>query len=253
MRITFLGTGTSQGVPVIACDCEVCLSGNPKDNRLRCSVLIEDGNTSFAIDAGPDFRQQMLRAGVKQLNAVVFTHEHKDHIAGLDDVRAFNYFSKKPMDVYASDIVQQALKREYHYVFDGSNYPGKPELTLHTITNKQFSIGTLSITPVEVLHYKMPVLGFRVGDFCYITDANFISEQERQKIRGCKYLVINALRIEKHISHFNLSEAIEVINDLQPEQAFITHISHQMGLHDTINRQLPPNIALAYDGLIIAI
>ena len=252
MKITFLGTGTSQGVPVIACGCDVCSSANPKDNRLRVSVMLEVGDKKIVIDSGPDFRAQMLRENVKTLDAVVFTHEHKDHIAGLDDVRAFNYFSGKAMDVYANEQVQVALRREFHYVFSGDNYPGIPKVNVHTIQNHEsFNVHGVKFIPINVLHYKLPVLGFRVEDFTYITDANFISDEEIEKIKGTKVLVLNALRREKHISHFTLDEALELVEKIKPEKAYFTHISHQLGLHDDVNVELPPNVQLAFDGLSI--
>lgn len=253
MKITFLGTGTSQGVPVIACECEVCKSSNPKDKRLRTSVLVETDNTTIVIDTGPDFRQQMLRADVKNLDAVVFTHAHKDHTAGLDDIRAFNYKQKKEIDIYAAEIVQEAIKREFSYIFDNLDYPGIPKIKLFTINNKTFSIKGLDIIPIEVFHYKLPVLGFRIKDFTYITDANQIPEKAMQQIKGSKVLVLNALRKEDHISHFTLLQAIEVIKKVNPDKAYLTHMSHQMGLHDIINKQLPKNISLAFDGLEIKI
>jgi phosphoribosyl 1,2-cyclic phosphate phosphodiesterase len=251
MKITFLGTGTSQGVPVIACPCEVCASQNPRDKRLRSSIMIEDGGKVIVIDSGPDFRQQMLRANVKQLDGLVFTHEHKDHIAGMDDIRAFNYVLKKNIDVYATEKVQEVMKREFPYVFDDFKYPGVPEINLHTICNKEFEVAGIKFLPVEVMHYRIPVFGFRIGDFTYITDANFISEEERKKIRGSKIIVLNALRREKHVSHYTLDEALEVLKDLKPEQGYLTHISHQLGLHDDVNHELPENIHCAYDGAII--
>lgn len=250
MKITILGSGTSQGVPVIACDCEVCKSSNPKDKRLRTSVLIEYKGKVIVIDSGPDFRYQMLRANVKRLDALVFTHEHKDHVAGLDDIRAFNYVMKKKIPIYATTNVQYHLKQEFEYVFSGMKYPGIPEVELHTIDKaKPFTIEGLEIIPIEVLHYKLPVLGFRIKDFTYITDANYIDDNEKEKIKGTKTLIINALRKEKHISHFTMNEAISLIHELKPTTAYLTHISHQLGLHDAINKELPVDIFCAYDGL----
>jgi len=245
-----LGTGTSQGVPIIGCDCEVCTSTDKKNKRLRCSVLIEmDDGFTFVIDTGPDFRYQMLRAKVKRLDAVLFTHDHKDHTAGMDDVRPFNFRQNKPMDMYATEQVQQALVKSFDYVFSGRKYPGIPQVNLHTIDKKPFSIEGIKITPIEVWHYKLPVLGFRIGDFCYITDANRIEEEELLKIEGSKVLILNALRKEKHISHFTLDEAIEIAQKVGVEQVYFTHISHQMGLHHLVDESLEKGMNLAYDGL----
>ncbi|NVO02366.1 MAG: MBL fold metallo-hydrolase [Bacteroidetes bacterium] len=253
MKITFLGTGTSQGVPVIACDCSVCKSSNFKDNRLRSSVFIEFENEKFVIDTGPDFRQQMLRAKVKKLDAVLLTHSHKDHVGGMDDVRAFNYFMQKPIDVYGSNQVLNHIKNEFSYAFAEERYPGVPEINLHTIENKEFTINGVKIIPILSMHYQLPIFGFRIGDFTYITDANFISEIEKAKIIGSKILVINALRKKQHISHFTLDEALEIIAEVKPEKAYLTHISHQMGLHNEEEKNLPVNVFFAYDGLEIGL
>jgi phosphoribosyl 1,2-cyclic phosphate phosphodiesterase len=250
MKITFLGTGTSQGVPLIACDCYVCQSTNEHDKRLRSSVMIQVGDKNLVIDSGPDFRQQMLRTGIKHLDALIFTHAHKDHIAGMDDIRGFNFSMKRAIDVYCTDKVVEQMKREFHYIFDEIKYPGIPEINIHHIENNQkFTAAGIEIEPIEVLHLKMKVLGFRVGGFVYITDANFIAEEEKEKIKGCEVLVLNALRKEKHVSHFNLDEAIALVNELKPKQAYFTHISHQLGLHQEVEKQLPSHINLAYDGL----
>ena len=251
MQITFLGTGTSQGVPIIACSCNVCASGDSRDKRLRTSILIETNNKTFVIDTGPDFRQQMLRENVKQMDAIIFTHEHKDHTAGFDDIRAFNFINKKKMEVYASDRVQEAIKREYPYIFNGSNYPGIPEVNLHLLENKKITIEGVEILPIEVMHYKLPVFGFRIGDFSYVTDANYISDVEKEKLKNSKVLVLNALRRETHISHFTLQEAIDLVAELKPEKAYFTHISHQLGLHAEVQKELPGNIEIAFDGLKI--
>jgi phosphoribosyl 1,2-cyclic phosphate phosphodiesterase len=253
VKITFLGTGTSQGVPVIACDCEVCTSPDPRDKRLRSSIMIEEGGKVIVIDSGPDFRYQMLRAKVKHLDAIVFTHEHKDHIAGLDDIRAFNYRQEQAIDVYAVTRVQEALKREYSYIFAEMKYPGIPEINLHTIDLKPFDVQGIKFIPIEVMHYKLPVLGFRIGDFTYITDAKTISEHEKQKIKGTKTLVINALQIEKHISHFTFVEAIAFAKEIGADKTYFTHISHRLGRHAAILGLLPKNITLAYDGLVLEI
>ncbi|MGB0887598.1 MAG: MBL fold metallo-hydrolase [Vicingaceae bacterium] len=253
MKITFLGTGTSQGVPVIACDCEVCLSKNEKDKRLRSSILIEEKGQTIVIDTGPDFRQQMLRENVQQLDAVVFTHEHKDHIAGLDDVRAFNFKQKKDMEVYATAETQVALKREFYYAFLENPYPGVPKLNLNTIDTAPFNIGEVELTPINVWHYKMPVKAFRINDFTYITDANRIEAEELEKIRGSEVIVINALRKSDHISHFNLAQAIELLQELKPKKAYLTHISHYLGLHDEVQKELPNFIQIAHDGLVLEV
>ncbi len=251
MKITFLGTGTSQGVPLIACKCEVCRSTNVKDKRLRSAIIIQTENTTIVIDTGPDFRQQMLREQVEQLDAVVFTHEHKDHIAGLDDVRAFNFIQRKHIDVYATKRVQDAIKREFAYIFSEDKYPGIPLINLHEINLAPFQIKDIKLIPIEVMHFRMPVLGFRIADFTYITDAKSISEQEKEKIKGSKVLVLNALRREEHISHFTFQEAIDLVEELGVEQAYFTHISHQLGLHEEVSEELPSNIFLAYDGLML--
>jgi len=253
IKITFLGTGTSQGVPLIACDCAICKSSNPKDKRLRSSILIESSSTKISIDAGPDFRQQLLREKVKMLDAVVFTHEHKDHIAGLDEVRAFNYINKQRMPVYASNRVQQALKREFAYIFSEEKYPGIPEIDLYDLEDEPLQIGTLKLEPINVLHYKLPVKGFKINKFAYVTDANFIPDEQKEKLKNLDVLVLNALRRENHISHFTLDEAIALVAELKPKKAYFTHISHQLGLHDEVNKELPENIELGFDGLQLII
>ncbi len=249
IHITFLGTGTSSGVPMVACDCDVCQSTDPKDNRLRSSVLIESATTTIVIDTGPDFRYQLLRQKVKKLDAVVFTHPHKDHIAGLDEVRAFNFFQQKPMYVYANELTQEGIIREFPYAFYETRYPGVPEIKMFTIQNDTFQVGDLTITPIQVWHLKMPVLGFRIGNFTYITDANRIDAEELEKIKGSEVLVLNTLRQSPHISHFSLEEGIQLVQTLQIPQAYFTHISHQMGKHADVNPTLPDGIELAYDGL----
>ncbi len=254
MLVTFLGTGTSQGVPVIACKCSVCLSASALDKRLRSSIQIELNGKTIVIDSGPDFRQQMLRNNTQQLDALLFTHEHKDHIAGLDDIRAFNYKQKKAIDIFATQRVQNALRREYQYIFDEIKYPGIPEVNFITIfANKTFLIDDIEVLPIEVLHYKLPVLGFRIKDFTYITDANFITDKNKEKIKGSKYLVLNALRNETHISHFTLKEAIKLSEELEIPNVYFTHISHQLGIHNDINATLPAGYQLAYDGLQLRI
>lgn len=251
MKITFLGTGTSQGVPVIACQCTACQSLDFRDKRLRTSVHIENEGRSFVIDTGPDFRQQMLREGIKKLDAIIFTHEHKDHTAGLDDVRAFNFRQKKDMPIYGRENVIHQLKQEFSYAFAERKYPGVPQLEVHTLDGGPFSVEGVDFTPIEVMHLKLPVFGFRVQDFTYITDANYISEEEKNKIKGSKVLVLNALQHEPHVSHFNLEEAIALAQEIDAQETYFTHISHRMGRHKDIEEKLPEKISLAYDGLVL--
>lgn len=238
-------------MPIIACTCIVCMSAHSKDKRLRSSVLVEDKGKAVVIDTGPDFRQQMLREDVKNVDAVLFTHEHKDHIAGFDDIRAFNFIHKRKMDVYASARVQEAIRREFAYIFSDFKYPGIPEINLFLLENKETTIHGLTFMPIEVMHYKLPVFGFRINDFTYITDANYISDTEKEKIKGTKVLVLSALRREPHISHFNLEQAVELALELKAEKTYFTHISHQLGLHDDVQKELPAGIELAYDGLTL--
>jgi phosphoribosyl 1,2-cyclic phosphate phosphodiesterase len=252
LKITFLGTGTSSGVPMIGCSCEVCTSADKKDKRLRSSILVESETTSIVVDTTPDFRYQMLRAEVKKLDAVLFTHPHKDHIAGLDDVRAFNYFQQKPMELYANSLTEEAIKREFAYAFSDKKYPGIPNLNLNTIDENPFVIGDIPVVPILVWHLKMPVLGFRFGKFTYITDANRIDEAEKAKIKGSDAMVLNALRKESHISHFTLNEAVAMVQELEVPAAYFTHISHQLGRHEDINADLPKGIVLAFDRLAIS-
>jgi phosphoribosyl 1,2-cyclic phosphate phosphodiesterase len=251
LKITFLGTGTSSGVPMIGCTCEVCTSSNKKDKRLRSSILVESETTVIVVDTTPDFRYQMLRAYVKKLDAVLFTHPHKDHVAGLDDIRAYNYFQKKAMDVYSNSLTEETIKREFAYAFSDKKYPGLPEFNLITIDENPFYIGDIPVIPVLVWHLKMPVLGFRFGKFTYITDANRIDAEEKEKIKGSEVMVLNALRNEKHISHYTLEEAVAMVQELGVPTAYFTHISHQLGRHDDVNAGLPKGIELAWDGLEI--
>lgn len=252
MKITFLGTGTSQGVPLIGCTCNVCTSTDNRDNRLRSSIWIQTNEASVVIDSGPDFRYQMLRAGVNKLNGIVYTHGHKDHVAGMDDVRAYNFFSKEPVDIYATEVTQETLKKEFSYVFSDITYPGIPRIDLNTINHTDsFEINGLIFTPILVKHMYMDVLGFRIGDFTYITDANYIAPEEMDKITGSKALVLNALRKEKHPSHFTLNEAIEVAKSTGVPDTYFTHISHQLGKHTDVENQLPQGCHLSYDGLTL--
>ena len=251
--IHFLGTGTSQGIPVIACPCAVCASADPHDKRLRCSALLQIDGKNILIDSGPDFRQQMLRAGIKRLDAILFTHGHKDHTAGLDDVRAYNYVMQRPTDIYAEEQVQEVLRQEFAYVFAKDKYPGVPELNIHTIDETPFAIGKIPVIPIRAMHLNLPVLGFRIGRMAYLTDANSINEAEKDKLRGLNCFVVNGLRQQSHISHFSLKEALDLIDDVKPQKAYITHISHQMGFHRQVQETLPSGVFLAYDGLVICV
>jgi len=236
---------------MISCSCEVCTSANKKDKRLRSSILVESETTTIVVDTTPDFRYQMLRAEVKKLDAVLFTHPHKDHIAGLDDVRAYNYFQQKPMELYANSLTEEAIKREFAYAFSDKKYPGIPNLNLNTIDESPFMVGDIPVIPILVWHLKMPVLGFRFGKFTYITDANKIDDAEKAKIKGSDAMVLNALRKESHISHFTLNEAVAMVQELEVPAAYFTHISHQLGRHEDINAELPKGIMLAFDHLAI--
>lgn len=249
MQLTFLGTGTSQGVPVIACTCAVCRSTDARDKRTRSSVLVEAEGRTLLIDAGPDLRQQMLREQVTQLDGVLLTHEHMDHIAGMDDLRAFSFAQEppRPIPIFGDAPTLTAVRRVFAYAFSGSAYPGMPQFDLHTIGNAPFQAMGVPVVPVEVMHYRMPVLGFRIGGLAYITDAKSIAAAEQEKIKECEVLVVNALRKEEHISHLNLQEALDLIAELAPKRAFLTHISHLMGTHASV--ELPPSVSLAYDGL----
>ncbi len=248
MKITILGSGTSQGVPVIACNCEVCTSKNTKDNRLRSSIMIAVDGLNIVVDTGPDFRQQMLREKVQDIDAVLYTHHHKDHVAGMDDVRAFNHKWKKDMQLYCTKTTEQALQMEFPYVFTDFKYPGIPKVNINLIENKNFKIKDTEIQPIDVLHYKMQVFGFRIYDFVYLTDVSAISAIEKEKMKGADLIILDALRREPHISHFTLKQALELLDELQPKKALLTHISHFMGLHDVVNDELPNHINLAYDG-----
>ena len=250
-KIEFLGTGTSQGVPMIGCNCEVCRSADPKDHRLRTSAYVEYEGLKLVVDAGPDFRQQILRSGITYLDAVILTHMHKDHTGGLDDVRAFNYFQKRGFPIYAEDIVIKSLKREYAYAFDEHKYPGAPEFIIHQIDERPFKINGIEIIPVRAMHYKLPILGYRFGKLGYLTDANYLSEESIEKFRGVDIFVINTVRREKHISHFSLSEAIDVCRKVGAKQSYLTHMSHKFGRYREFEPSLPEGIHAAYDGLTL--
>ncbi len=249
LKITFLGTGTSSGVPMIACPCEVCASTDEKDKRLRSSIMVQSDTTTIIVDTTPDFRYQMLRGNIKKVDAILFTHPHKDHTAGLDDIRAYNYFQQQPMKVFANELTQAAIKKEFSYIFSDFKYPGIPDISLHDISEEPFLVGDIPVIPFKVWHLKMPVLGFRFGNFTYITDANRIDAAEKEIVKGSKAIVLNALRIEKHISHFNLQEAVDMVHELNIPEAYFTHISHQLGKHEHINAGLPAGIQLAHDKL----
>lgn len=254
MRVTFLGTGTSQGVPVIACHCQVCQSTDPKDNRLRSSILLEYNGYTVVVDTGPDFRYQMLRQKVDRLDAVLMTHSHKDHIAGLDDVRAYNYQQQQSIPIYSNKATHDALRKEFYYAFSDYKYPGVPQLELEEIqAGEAFELYGESILPIEVMHFKMPVLGFRIGDFAYITDAKTIAEESYAQLAGVKVLVLNALQKEPHISHLTLEEALEVAQRIGPDQTYLTHISHRFGQHADIQQELPAGVFVAYDGLQLSV
>ena len=248
MQITLLGTGTSQGVPVIACDCKVCKSGNSKDHRLRSSVMIEVDNQTIVVDTGPDFRQQMLRERVRRLDAILFTHHHKDHVAGMDDIRAFNYIMKRDMQIYCNRVTEKALRKEFPYVFSENRYPGVPQVKINSIVNRSFKINETTIAPIKAKHYMMPVFGYRIKNFVYLTDVSDISDKEKEKMKNADLIVLDALRKEEHISHLNLEQALKLLKELNPKKALLTHISHYMGLHDDVNSELPDHIKLGYDG-----
>ncbi len=251
MKITVLGSGTSQGVPVIGCDCEVCRSVDYRDKRLRVSVHIETQGKSFVIDTGPDFRQQMLRENIRKIDALVFTHEHKDHLAGLDDVRAYNFFQQKDMPVYGHPRVLAQLKQEFYYAFAEIKYPGVPIIKLHEIDTQPFDIEGVKFIPIEVMHHKLSVFGYRIGDFSYITDVNYMSDEAIALAKNSKILILSALQKSPHISHYTLAQALAVIEQIAPQEAYLTHISHRMGLHRVTEAELPTNVKLAYDGLVL--
>ena len=250
-KLTFFGTGTSQGIPIIGCQCDRCRSTDPKDKRLRASALVEYGGLKILVDAGPDFRCQMLRSETRHLDAILLTHNHKDHTGGLDDVRSFNYFEKRAFPIYCEEYVQESLRREYAYAFAENPYPGAPKYELHTITDSPFEIGGVEIVPVRALHFTLPVLGFRFGKFGYLTDASKISEESIEKFRGVDTFVINAIRFTRHISHFTLDQALEVAAKVGAKRTFLTHLSHQLPRHEEFARMLPGGVSPAFDGLRI--
>ena len=253
MEITFLGTGTSGGVPLIGCQCEVCKSTDPRDKRLRTSVLIKTHKLNLVIDCGPDFRQQMLREDVRHLDAILMTHQHKDHTGGLDDIRSYNFINKRAVDIYCDEATELGIRDQYSYIFGDTDYPYLPKMKFIRVEDQPFKVGEVDVTPVEVMHATMPVKGYRFGHFTYITDAKTITEEERVKIRGTRILVINALRPEAHYSHFNMEEALAFAADIKAETTYLTHMSHQFGLHEVTSKTLPPGVMAAYDGLKISI
>ena len=253
MKITLLGTGTSQGIPVIACNCEVCRSTDSRDKRLRCAILVEENGTILLVDAGPDFRQQMLKYRVTNLDAVLLTHEHADHIFGLDDIRSFNWIRKSPMDIYCEKRVADNLMTIFNYAFAEIKYPGTPQMDLIPIEGKSFEIGRIGVTPIRLYHHKLPVYGFRFGKFAYLTDFNRIEPEELEKLRGLDTLVICALRKTTHISHLNLEQALQIVKKISPGMTYLTHMSHDMGLHAELLKELPHGVEPGYDGLIIEI
>lgn len=251
LRMEFLGTGTSQGVPVVACTCAVCASNDPYDKRLRTSVWLSTGNTDILIDAGPDLRQQALRSRIPKLDAVLITHEHMDHVAGIDELRAYNFAQQRSMDLLGQPRALEAIRSTFHYAFSEHKYPGVPELDLIPVGHGPFRVNDVEIVPVQVMHDRLPILGYRVGALAYITDAKTIAQEERVKLQDLEVLVVNALRIKPHHSHFNLDEALQLVADLRPQRTFFTHISHLLGNHAEVSSQLPPNVQLAYDGLVV--
>ena len=250
-KLTFLGTGTSQGVPMIGCGCEVCRSTDPRDKRLRASVLVEHEGQAILVDAGPDFRQQMLSAEVSHLDAILLTHNHKDHTGGLDDIRAFNYLEKKATHIYCEKYVEDSLRMEYSYAFAEKKYPGAPEWEVHEIDDKPFYINGVEIIPIRGRHYKLPVLGFRFGNIAYCTDMNHIPEEEFDKLKGLDHFILNTVRRGHHISHYALEAALKVIERVGAKHSWLTHLSHQLPRHEVLAAELPEGVKPAYDGLIL--
>lgn len=253
LELILLGTGTSTGVPVLACDCAICRSDDPRDKRLRTSALVRVNGHTYVFDSGPDFRTQLIREQVNDLDAILFTHAHRDHIAGLDDVRAFNYVLNKTIHIYASDEVEKSIRSEFPYIFRDDGYFGRPRIDIHTLHNEPFDLDGITVMPILVKHHHLDVFGYRIGDLCYITDASSIEEEEVEKLKGCKVLVVNALRKSRHISHFSTDEAFELIARINPEAAIITHMSHFIGKHEDLFHEFPPKVIPGYDGMRIQI
>ena len=253
MKITLLGTGTSQGVPVVGCQCEVCKSNDPRDNRLRTSAFVETDGVRLLIDAGPDLRQQLLRENISHVDAVLVTHEHKDHLAGLDDIRPVYFIQKQPMDIYAMQRVLTVIRKDYDYAFKDNPYPGAPSFQLHPVRYDRFFVKNVEIQPIQVRHLTLPILGYRIGTFAYITDASFVADSELAHLQDLDVLVVNALHHEKHYSHFNLEQALHFVEVVRPKHAYLTHVSHHMGLYTDVEKTLPPHVTLGYDGLQITI
>ena len=253
MRVRLLGTGTSQGIPIIGCHCPVCTSTDERDHRLRTSALVEVDGVNILIDAGPDLRQQLLRCGVTRLDALLLTHEHKDHTGGIDDVRPINFLMKTPLNIYGQPRVMKAIRNDYSYAFGPDQYPGVPQLVLNPLQPEPFEVKGVEVIPVKVRHMTLPIFGYRIRNFGYITDASFISETEKKKLKGVKVLVINALRREQHYSHFNLEQALAIIDELKPERAYLTHVSHRLGKYVDVAQELPQNVFLGIDNQVIEV
>ena len=253
MKVTFLGTGTSGGVPVIGCSCEVCTSPDSRDKRLRTSAMLDIDGKVIVIDAGPDFRQQILRANVTTLDALLITHGHRDHIGGLDDIRPFNYLQGQIIDLYCDKYGEEMIRQQYPYAFTDHDYAFAPRANFHRVGQEPFDVCGITVTPIEVMHYKLPVMAYRIADFTYITDAKTISDTEKEKLKGTKTLVVNALHEREHIAHYTIAEALDLIAEIKPDMAYLVHMSHQFGRHADMESRLPANVRIAYDGLVIEI